>query len=39
MHKNNVLFGDDEINVISAIRRAVMEEPCSFFHRQRPRSP
>ncbi len=32
MHKNKVLFVDDEINVISAIRRAVVEEPYhSFF--------
>ncbi|MDR7866690.1 MAG: response regulator [Sporomusaceae bacterium] len=31
MHKNKVLFVDDEINVISAIRRAVMEEPYQSF--------
>jgi len=31
MHKNRVLFVDDEINVISAIRRAVAEEPYQSF--------
>lgn len=31
MHKNKVLFVDDEINVISAIRRAVAEEPYQSF--------
>jgi two-component system response regulator HupR/HoxA len=31
MNKNKVLFVDDEINVISAIRRAVMEEPYQSF--------